>query len=442
MNNWHSGDEYKGKTVAIDASPCLYQCLTTSPTPGSEGDTSHISGFLRRTVRLLELGIQPIFVFDGDAPELKQATLARRKQGRARSQELLDSAQAAGDLEAVRKYSARLVKTTQQHNDDCIELLQLMGMPALQAPSEAECLCSHLAMAGRVDAVATEDLDALVFGAPKLLRFIHQGVSQVSVKAIQEISLEGVLSSLKLSHSEFVDLCIMSGCDYLENIERVGINKAYQLITQHRNLEAVVQHLSNTKHKAPEDWNFKPVRAWFSAPLVGDVASYCLGRSSMQQEKLYEFLVHKHQLDSGMVRDHLHRLAIVTGAPESSNAAGNIAQAIPTPVRVRSTETESKGKELRTSVLQPSPGQCTLHRFLKSGEKRPPVNVAALVETGPCEKRRRLDAEEALSRELGSSIEVPASAPVEELEVLAALLSGETPTIANAFGNQEVVTLD
>ncbi|CAE7642649.1 FEN1, partial [Symbiodinium microadriaticum] len=79
MNRHRCANEYKGTTVAIDASPCLYQCLTAmgdtpaGAIPGSAEDTSHIAGLLRRTVRLLELGFKPIFVFDGDAPELKKA---------------------------------------------------------------------------------------------------------------------------------------------------------------------------------------------------------------------------------------------------------------------------------------------------------------------------------------------------------------------------------
>lgn len=155
MSHHSCASEYKDAVVAIDVSPCLYQCMTamgdTPPgvQPGSELDTSHIVGLFRRSVRLLELGIKPIFVFDGEAPEMKSHVLQQRAKNRARSKELLEEAQAVGDEDAMKRYGARLVKATQRHNDEAMELLRTMGLPALQAPGEAERLCAQLALSGQ-----------------------------------------------------------------------------------------------------------------------------------------------------------------------------------------------------------------------------------------------------------------------------------------------------
>lgn len=43
-----------------------------------------------------------------------------------------------GDDEAVEKFARRTVKVTRQHNEECKRLLQLMGVPYVDAPTEAE----------------------------------------------------------------------------------------------------------------------------------------------------------------------------------------------------------------------------------------------------------------------------------------------------------------
>jgi flap endonuclease-1 len=451
LNDWHSIDDYKGKTIAIDASPCLYQCLTTSANPGSENDTSHISGFLRRTIRLLELGIKPVFVFDGEAPPMKKATLDKRQGLRSRSQELLEQAEAAGDSEGVRRYSARLVKTTQKHNDDIIELLQLMGLPAVQAPSEAECLCCHLAISGRVDLVATEDLDALVFGAPKLLRFLHQG-TQAGGRAIQEINLEGALSSLKLSHSEFIDLCILAGCDYLGTIERIGVHTAYQLMSKHRSIEAVLDSLDTSKHKVPEGFNFDEVRRWFKAPDVGDVAQFCLELKAMQSEQLQKFLVDRHQLSAAMVSEYIQRLARATGCDQQRpQLMPAVPHATPTPLRAQAARSLRRQEPAASrSSVQLEKGQSTLLGFVKTATKRSIAEDAPAMQDDSAKaadrstdlKRRRTLATDILSRQLGDGIEVPASAHIDELEGLASLLASPGSGMQNSFVQGEVVALD
>jgi flap endonuclease-1 len=71
------------------------------------------------------------------------------------------------------------VKVGKSHNDDCKELLRLMGVPVVNAPCEAEAQCAELARKNRVYATATEDMDALTFKTPKLLRKLT--FSQVSL---------------------------------------------------------------------------------------------------------------------------------------------------------------------------------------------------------------------------------------------------------------------
>ena len=309
MNSHHCASDYKDKTVAIDASPCLYQCMTAmgdtpiGVTPGSEEDTSHILGFLRRTVRLLELGIKPIFVFDGEAPEMKKShVLTKREKLRAKSREQLEEAKASGDGEAVKRHSARLIKTTQRHNDEVMELLGLMGVPAVQAPGEAECLAAALASFGQADAAATEDMDALVFGAPKLLRNLHRAAASHQIPLVQEISLQVVLGALEFSQAEFVDFCILAGCDYLGTIAKVGIMTGHQLVKKHRRIEAILENIDRKKHSVPEGWDFESARKCFEPPDMNLIGAEQLKPAAPDAENLRSLLVGKYSRNTSTVR--------------------------------------------------------------------------------------------------------------------------------------------
>lgn len=126
---------YFGRKIAVDASMCIYQFLIAVRQEGNtltneDGETtSHLMGMFYRTIRLLENGIKPVYVFDGKPPALKGGELAKRQERRAEAQENLEKATDAGDSENVDKFSRRLVKVTKEHAEDCKKLLTLMGVP-------------------------------------------------------------------------------------------------------------------------------------------------------------------------------------------------------------------------------------------------------------------------------------------------------------------------
>jgi hypothetical protein len=162
--------------------------------------TSHLMGMFYRTLRMVDNGIKPLYVFDGAPPKLKSGELARRFQRKQEANEGLEEAKETGTAEDVEKFSRRTVRVTREHNAECQRLLKLMGIPYIVAPTEAEAQCAVLARAGKVYAAASEDMDTLCFNTPILLR--HLTFSEQRKEPIQEIHLDKVLEGLNMERKQ------------------------------------------------------------------------------------------------------------------------------------------------------------------------------------------------------------------------------------------------
>jgi len=310
-------NQYMGYTIAIDASMSLYAFLvairdsnTNQVLTNEHGeDTSHISGMLSRGLRLLEAQIKPIYVFDGKPPEAKSGELAERREAKAAAEVELKDALERGDTEAAAKLSKRTIKVTSQHSNDVMTLFGLMGIPFLAAPSEAEAQCAELVKEGKAWAVATEDADALCFGTTRLIRSLI--VSEARQKQFPPctIDLEEILKCLELTMTEFIDFCILCGCDYTKSIRGIGPSTAYNLIKKHGCIETILQFLDTSKYTVPVEFPFELARKMFTCPdvtksedlppLVATVPNY---------EGLREWLHNTHSFSQTRVDNVITRL--------------------------------------------------------------------------------------------------------------------------------------
>ncbi|NXG50005.1 FEN1 endonuclease, partial [Psilopogon haemacephalus] len=303
---------YFGRKVAIDASMSIYQFLIAvrqgaEALQNEEGETtSHLVGMFYRTVRMVENGIKPVYVFDGKPPSLKAGELAKRTERRAQAQKHLQEAQEGGEEEEVEKYSKRLVKVTQQHTEECKRLLRLMGIPYVEAPGEAEASCAALVKAGKVYAAATEDMDCLTFGSPVLMR--HLTASEAKKLPIQEFHLGRILQDLDLTWEQFVDLCILLGCDYCESIRGIGPKRAVELIREHKTIEKIVQQIDTKKYPLPENWLHREAQKLFLEPDVVDPEAVELKWSEPDEEQLVRFLCGEKQFNEERIRSGAKRL--------------------------------------------------------------------------------------------------------------------------------------
>ena len=261
-----------GRKIAIDASMAMYQFLIAVRSTSDGGGygqqqltndagevTSHIQGMFNRSIRMMTSGIKPCFVFDGKPPPMKGGELAKRSAKRTEAENGLEKATSDGNQEDIEKFQRRLVKVLPSHNADCKELLRLMGIPVVEAPCEAEAQCAELAKNGLVFATATEDMDALTFQTPKLMRRMTTAASQK--QPILEIDYAKMLNGLDLTYDQFVDLCIMCGCDYCSTIKGIGPKTALKLIREHKSIEKILEKLLRDPKKngdIPADWLNEP----------------------------------------------------------------------------------------------------------------------------------------------------------------------------------------
>ncbi|KAJ3029672.1 UNVERIFIED_CONTAM: Elongation of fatty acids protein 2 [Siphonaria sp. JEL0065] len=302
-----------GRKVAVDASMSIYQFLIAvrqqdgmQLTNEAGETTSHLMGMLYRTVRMFENGIKPVYVFDGKPPDMKSNELKKRGEKREGAEKAAAAAEEAGDAENFDKFSRRTVKVTKEHNEDCKKLLKLMGVPYIEAPCEAEAQCAILAKSGKVYAAGSEDMDTLTFGTPVLMR--HLTFSEARKMPVMEIELAKVLEGLEMTMEQFIDMCILLGCDYCDSIRGIGPTRAVSLIKEHKSIEGILKVIDKTKYTIPEDWPYKEARALFLKPSVTEAAELDVKWEAPDEEGIVKYLVGDKGFNEERVRSAIQKL--------------------------------------------------------------------------------------------------------------------------------------
>ena len=98
---------------------------------------------------------------------------------------------------------------------------------------------------------------------------------------IKEFIHEKMLSGLELTEEQFIDLCILLGCDYCDSIKGIGPHRALALIKEHKNIETILKNIDLAKYKVTEDWNYQGARELFRNPLVADPSTIQVANSNI-----------------------------------------------------------------------------------------------------------------------------------------------------------------
>lgn len=259
---------------------------------------------------MVENGMKPLYVFDGKPPVLKGGELEKRLLKRQEAEKQIEELKETGTAEDLMKFEKRTVRASRQQNEEAKKLLLLMGIPYVDAPSEAEAQCAELARGGKVHAAASEDMDTLCYEPKFLLR--HLTVAEARKLPVDEINYEELLKGLEMDRLTFVDLCILLGCDYCETIKGVGPVTAFKMIKEHGSLENIVKWIQlnpeKTKYKIPENWPYDEAKQLFMNPEIIKAEDVNFKWTEPQVEGLVEFMVKEKGFNEERIRSGAEKL--------------------------------------------------------------------------------------------------------------------------------------
>ncbi|PLW80688.1 flap endonuclease-1 [Candidatus Woesearchaeota archaeon] len=297
--------DLKGKTLAVDAFNMLYQFVTTirqadgTPLKDSKGNiTSHLIGLFSRVTKLMEKDLKLVFVFDGEVSELKKKELARRKEAKLKAQLEFDKAESENDIEMMKKYAGRTSKLTPEMVKEAKKLLDALGIPVVQAPSEGEAQASYMAKKGDVYAIISQDYDSLLFEAPYFIKNLTLNgrkklPNKLSYQTIEPeiISLSENLNNLGLDQDQLIVLAMLVGTDYnIGGIKGIGPKNAIKLIKENnKDFDKLFKEV-----KWDEFFDFPWTEVYYALKKVPTSDEYNIEWKEPDEKELIKILVDEH----------------------------------------------------------------------------------------------------------------------------------------------------
>tara|TARA_B100000674_G_C37732406_1_gene864899 strand:- start:54 stop:881 length:828 start_codon:yes stop_codon:yes gene_type:complete len=213
--------------------------------------------------------IIPIYVFDGAPPKEKQDVLDSRKEHKVKIQQKVEELEAQiqkltleeDDLrkqleEQIKQTQKKCINITREDVDNLKKTFDIMGVKYIQADCEADLICCKLFKTGKVDACLSNDMDFLPSGCGILLRNYNNS------NKVLEYNLKYILQILNFTYEQFVDFCILCGCDYTCKVPKLGSETAYKYIKAHGNIEKILELYcgENKKFKLPNNFEYSKAR--------------------------------------------------------------------------------------------------------------------------------------------------------------------------------------
>lgn len=308
-------DFLAGRRVGVDTFNILYQFLSSirgmdgSPLMDSKGRvTSHLTGLFYRTINLLELEVKPVFVFDGKPHGLKKETREERNRIRTAAEKKFEKAKKEGDFKEAKKFAQQATRLTGEMIEQAKKLVELMGLPIVQAPSEGEAQASQMVAEGDLYGCVSQDYDSLLFGAKKLLRNITvSGKRKVPGKDYyfdvkpEMIELEKTLKELKIDRQKLIWIGILVGTDFNEKFPKIGPKTALKLVQEHNSFEEIIKET-----KFEPEFDFKEVEKIFLEPHFSK--NYSIKFGQPDRKKILSFLCDEFDFSVERVESALNKL--------------------------------------------------------------------------------------------------------------------------------------
>ena len=312
-------DFLRNKTLIVDAPMWLYQFLSSirqrdgSLLTDSKGNvTSHLMGLMTRISNLSQQNIKLAFAFDGEPPKLKHLTLEKRKEIKLEAQKKFEMAKEKEDIELMKKYASRTSRLTDEMINEAKKLIEAFGLPVIDAPSEAEAQASFIVKNHDAFAIATNDADALLFEAPKIVRNLNMAgkkkkTNKLSFETINPdlINLEENLRHLGIKQEQLIALAMLIGTDYNSGgIKGIGPKTALKLVKEY--VTDFDSLFNETK------WNDFFNFSWHEVfDLIKNIPvnkNYHMKWATADEDKIMKLLVDKHDFSEERVKSQIEGL--------------------------------------------------------------------------------------------------------------------------------------
>ncbi|MEM2123890.1 MAG: flap endonuclease-1 [Methanolinea sp.] len=301
--------------AAVDAHNALYQFLSIirqpdgTPLMDRNGRvTSHLSGILFRASNLLAKGIRTVWIYDGAPPPFKRETIEERRVARELAGERWKEALLRGDTEEAYRQARSSSRIDEEIIATSRELLSLLGLPWIQAPSEGEAQAAHMVARGAARYVVSQDYDTLLFGAPVLVRNLTvSGKRKVRGRTLsvvpERLLLTEVLAGLGISRADLIRIGILVGTDFNEGIKGVGAKTALRVV-RNGEFEQVMR-----ERQPGLDW--EEIYRFFENPPVTD--DYTLRWRPPDREGVLRMLCDRFDFSPERVEGALGEVKAATG---------------------------------------------------------------------------------------------------------------------------------
>ncbi len=219
-------------------------------------DLEWIDQIMEYTMKIMSFNIFPVYVFDGEEKDAKKGTHEKRSKQKQDTKNKIDELVKKLDsidvldidddeVEQLRKLKTSVLKVDRDTVQKFKDLLSAIGLPVITAKGEAEKLCCIMANKGLVSGVHSEDTDCIALRCPLLITGITKG-SYGNKTQVNVTKFHPILKTLNITYESFLDLCIMSGCDYNERISGIGPEKAFKLISDLESIDNLPETIDKT----------------------------------------------------------------------------------------------------------------------------------------------------------------------------------------------------
>ena len=238
---------FAGTSIGLDILGFLYKAKSQRISP--------ITYLAQLIIACRKYGITPVPIFDGKPPEEKRKMLEQRSERRtaaASRHTVLKNDADSTPMSALQRgvideELQRLEHTanflTSDERDVAKQLFYACGIMSYNATGEADNVLAYFARRGMFSAVISNDYDMLARGVPILL--LPDTYALPGDKSGWHMfRLSTIIQEVRFTYDQFVEMCVLMGCDYTSGVPTLQYKSAYWAIKYRGNMEKTIKRHS------------------------------------------------------------------------------------------------------------------------------------------------------------------------------------------------------